>query len=121
MKKKIEQEGVDVNAKDSMHRTPLTCAAINGRAKAVKYLVEHGADVNLPDGEKSDDESPLIAAVNSGKLEVVKMLVEAGADLDYAPKEYKDSIALAYAKEARRSKVVEYLLFALYTRAVDST
>ncbi|MDM8007485.1 MAG: ankyrin repeat domain-containing protein [Phycisphaerae bacterium] len=110
MKKKIEQEGVDANAKDSMHRTPLCCAASDGRARAVKYLLEHGADVNLPAGARSDGESPLIAAVNSGKLDVVKMLVEAGADLDYAPKEYKDGTALAYAKESRRSKLVEYLL-----------
>ena len=110
MKKKIEQEAIDVNAKDSMHRTPLCCAASAGGARAVKYLIEHGADVNLPDGAKSDDESPLIAAVNSGKLDVVKMLVEAGADLDYAPKDYPEGTALAYAKEARRSKVVEYLV-----------
>jgi ankyrin repeat protein len=111
VKKKIEQQGVDVNAKDASHRTPLICAALAGRAKVVQYLLARGADLNLPSGAKSDGESPLIAAALSGKVNVVRMLVEAGADLDYAPgDDSPEGTALAYAKEGRLKKVVDYLL-----------
>ncbi len=110
VKRKIEQEGVDIHCRDPQGQTPLICAALEGRATVVKYLIDHGADVNLAAGAKSDGESPLIAAAMSGKVPVVKLLVEAGANLDYEPQGQKGHTALAYAKAERLKKVVEYLL-----------
>jgi hypothetical protein len=110
VKRLVERDSVDVNVKDAKGETPLICAAMNGRAKVVRYLLDKGADVNLAAGTKSDGISPLLAAVMSGKVETVRMLVEAGGDLDYTDKDYEEGNALTYAKDARLKKVVEYLL-----------
>jgi ankyrin repeat protein len=110
VKAKVEKERVNINARDAAQQTPLICAAHSGRAKVVKYLIEQGADVNLPAGAQGDHMSPLIAAAISGKVEVVKLLIEAGADLDYSPKGFEIETALTYAKAARLKDVVAYLL-----------
>ena len=81
--------------------TPLINAVMAGESKIVRYLLDRGADVNLPAGPAGKKgNSPLIQAVMSGKLEVVRMLVEAGADLDYSHRDFKGG-ALAAAKEMR--------------------
>ncbi len=116
VRKSLEKDRVNINCHDAQHKTPLICAAIQGRSKVVRYLIDQGADVNLPAGPKSNKESPLIAAALSGKVEVVKLLVDAGANLDYTPKNYKDGTALAHAKGERRRDVVKYLLEVQKTR-----
>src|SRR5688572_24084179 len=83
VKRLIEQDRVDVNARDARDATPLMNAALGGRTKVVRYLLDHGADVNRTGGKKSDGNSPLIEAATAGKVEIVRMLVEAGADVDY--------------------------------------
>jgi hypothetical protein len=45
----------------------------------VKYLVEHGADVNMPDDMGT---TGLIVAVYSGNIEIVRFLCERGADVN---------------------------------------
>jgi ankyrin repeat protein len=94
VKRRVEAGG-DVNDYDKSGRTPLHCAALNGKADVVKYLLAAGADPNGGD-------SPLEAGASSGKLKIVQMLIAAGAnDLDNA---------LMSAKQARQKKVVDYLL-----------
>jgi ankyrin repeat protein len=111
VKRLVEQEGVDVNARDARDATPLKNAALGGRTKVVRYLLDHGADVNRPGGKKSDGNSPLIEAAMAGNVEIVRMLVEAGADVGYEASGYDvDYDALAAAKTARQKKVVDYLL-----------
>ena len=41
--------GADVNAVDQYGRSPLHWAARNDHWLAVKWLIDHGADVNIPD------------------------------------------------------------------------
>ncbi len=55
-------------------------AAQNGHLPVVKYLVQHGADVNYPHG------FPLINSAKNGHLLVVKYLVEHGVNgtIDHA-------------------------------------
>ncbi len=62
-----------------MHgRTPLIVAAINGHAGAVKYLLEHGADIHFTD---SGGCGVLGSVVEWGvDREMVRLLIEAGAD-----------------------------------------
>jgi ankyrin repeat protein len=107
VKRLVEQDGADVNARDAGDGTPLINAAMAGEAKIVRYLLERGADVNRVAGKKGN--SPLIEAVMSGKLEIVRMLVDAGGDLDYSSSEFKGG-ALGAAKEMRQRKLAEYLL-----------
>jgi ankyrin repeat protein len=58
----------------------LVLAALNGRAEAVQWLVEGGADVNRPSADLYPHGTPLHHAVCSGSLATVRALVEAGAD-----------------------------------------
>jgi peptide-methionine (S)-S-oxide reductase len=57
-------------------------AALNGRADALRRMLELGVDVNAPSAELYSHGTPLHHAVCSGSLESVRVLVEAGAGLD---------------------------------------
>lgn len=59
----------------------LVLAALNGRAAGAKWMLEHGASVNVPSDDLYSHGTPLHHAVCSGSLDTVKVLVEAGADL----------------------------------------
>ena len=81
IKQLVEQQGVDVNAKDSSTGgTALMYASYSGHLEIVKYLISKGADVNA----KSDNGSTalIVASGEKGHLEVVKYLVSKGADIN---------------------------------------
>jgi peptide-methionine (S)-S-oxide reductase len=65
---------------ESEKQFALVLAALNGKADAVKWMVETGADVNRPSAELYAHGAPLHHAVCSGSLATVRALVEAGAD-----------------------------------------
>lgn len=72
----------DINAKDNDGITQLHIAAANGYVSVVKYLVEHGADV---DSRDCDYWTPLHGAACWGTLQhakVIELLVQAGADIN---------------------------------------
>lgn len=85
---------IDIDATDSMGRTPLYLAARSGNVDVVKFLISHGAAVNstvadsLPLCPLSSaprpiwfrHATPLHAAAQGGGCEVVKVLLESGAD-----------------------------------------
>jgi peptide-methionine (S)-S-oxide reductase len=58
----------------------LVLAALNGKAEAVKWMVDAGADVNRPSADLYAHGTPLHHAVCSGSLATVQALVDAGAD-----------------------------------------
>jgi peptide-methionine (S)-S-oxide reductase len=58
----------------------LVLAALNGKAEAVKRMVEAGADVNRPSADLYAHGTPLHHAVCSGSLATVRALLDAGAD-----------------------------------------
>lgn len=60
----------------------LVLAALNGRADALRRMVELGADVNAPSQDLYAHGTPLHHAVCSGSLAAVRVLVEAGAGVD---------------------------------------
>lgn len=72
------QAGVDVNASNSSHWTPLHWAAINGDAKGVARLLKAGGNL-----EAEDDfhRTPLDLAVEKGAGEVVTLLLAQGASV----------------------------------------
>ena len=54
-------------------------ACSSGNKRLVKYLVEHGADINIPN---NTDRTPLFNACFIKNEELVKYLVEIGADIN---------------------------------------
>ena len=78
----LTKTDVDVNHVNNLGWTALLEAIIlnNGnemQQKTVQLLIEHGADVNLADGEGV---TPLEHAKQKGFKEIEKILIEAGAD-----------------------------------------
>jgi ankyrin repeat protein len=59
--------------------TPLLYAARENCRACVKVLLEHGADIDLPD---PDGVSPLHVAVMNANWDLAKDLIDAGADVD---------------------------------------
>ncbi|XP_069128227.1 serine/threonine-protein phosphatase 6 regulatory ankyrin repeat subunit A-like [Argopecten irradians] len=71
--------GVDINSKDSDHRTPLHWAATYGRTDTAQLLLQKGAVVNVT---QSDGFTPLHAATCLGHLNVSKVLMDNGAKVN---------------------------------------
>jgi ankyrin repeat protein len=101
----LGRPGIDINAKTGP-LTALNIACQTGHLKVVKLLVAAGARL-YP--QSSDEVGALASAALAGKLKVVKYLVEeVGADENRAG---PDGVTpLIYAANARRAKVVAYLL-----------
>jgi ankyrin repeat protein len=59
-------------------RTPLHSAVLNGKTKSVKWLLEHGADVNRPDSQGT---TPILLLAHQGSAEIIKILLNGGAKL----------------------------------------
>ncbi|KIN00709.1 hypothetical protein OIDMADRAFT_124708, partial [Oidiodendron maius Zn] len=55
-----------------MKRTPLHLAALNGRDKIARMLLEKGADIQAKDG---DQETPLHLACSKGHAGMIKLLI----------------------------------------------
>jgi len=58
----VEEQHLDVNAKESMGETPLHFAAASGALDVVQWLVQNGADANALDGS---GKTPAMAAAES--------------------------------------------------------
>lgn len=85
---------------------PLVWAARAGQTKTVRWLLDHGADVNAADNPKGySSYSPLSAAVRCSDHALVKLLLDRGANIN-APKE--DALYVAIA--AGRTEIVKLLL-----------
>ncbi|MFC1652081.1 ankyrin repeat domain-containing protein [Planctomycetota bacterium] len=71
-------QGVDVNAKDELGKTPLFWAISLRQIKVVDLLITQGADVNA---KTQDGQTPLYIAVIRGSREVMEMLIANGAEV----------------------------------------
>jgi len=80
-------------------------AARDNHLPVVKYLIEHGADVNAKD---NDDETALMEAADNGHLPVVQYLVEHGADVN--AKDDTNWTPLTWAARNGHLSVVQYLI-----------
>ena len=139
---KYIKKGCDVNRNSeetvSYGKTPLMCAASEGRFDVVKYLIDCGADVNekgylkqtalhyasgrgdlkvvealLSKGAEIDVEdeyrcTPLMLAAGWGHIDILLYLIDHGADVN--KKGYRKPTALHYASKRGDLKVVEALL-----------
>jgi hypothetical protein len=66
---------------DGAKRFAFVLAALNGKAKALEWMIRQGIDVNQPSADLYSHGTPLHHAVCSGSLAAVKVLVNAGADV----------------------------------------
>ena len=71
----------DVNARDAWGHTPLMSAARSGNLERMKWLLDHGADVNAKDDRYGMNAFMWACNSSRGKLEMVlRLLIEKGAD-----------------------------------------
>ncbi|MEH7124986.1 ankyrin repeat domain-containing protein [Bacillus sp. JJ1773] len=75
--KRLIDEGVDINTKDSEGRTATMIATYNNDVETVKVLIKAGANVNIQDNMKNN---PFLYAGAEGYVEILKLTIEAGAD-----------------------------------------
>ena len=86
------QRGADVNARDKGGMGPLHRASQRGHAKIVQMLLDHNADINLPDLDHletiTDVGSPVIKgwtplhlASEEGHVKISELLIQHGADV----------------------------------------
>jgi hypothetical protein len=94
--------GADVNGRGYCF-APLFLAAGQGRVNAVRYLLDHGADVNV---REKFGRTPLMEAAYSGYPEVIKELLFRGADINVIG---TDGTALDIGINRNNSAVVELL------------
>lgn len=73
----LVRTGADIDARDEHGQTGLMIAARDGQAPVVRWLVEHGANLNHT---AKFHLSALMLAVINGRDAIVGILVDAGAD-----------------------------------------
>ncbi|CCG52957.1 Protein of unknown function containing ankyrin repeat signature [Flavobacterium indicum GPTSA100-9 = DSM 17447] len=100
--KKIKTERV---AQTTNYWTPLCYACFIGNSKAVKLLIEKGANVNYKD---SNGQTPLILASITGNIEEIALLLKAGADINGV--DMNNSSALIHASAEGNLLTVKYLV-----------
>src|SRR5262249_38078447 len=81
----------------------LALAALNGRADALRRLIDIGVDLNATSPPLYAHATPLHPAVCSGSLDAVKALVEAGAELGAKDTGYQ-ATPLGWAEHYRAEK-----------------
>ena len=103
----VEKKGVDVNARNNVHNTPMHHAAgWNSDADVMQYLVSQGGKVNV---KNSAGNPPLYFAVSSNSAKVVKILVSNGAKVN---ERIHGTTLLHHAAESKKCKVevLKYLI-----------
>ncbi len=76
-----EKDPGSIGGKDPAGRTPLHWACRGVHLEVVRFLVEHGADVNAADRSGL---TPLHSLASRGHLEAARLLIEKGARVDAA-------------------------------------
>jgi hypothetical protein len=82
VKRLVEDERVDINSELSDGTMPLIVALRNNDMRMMTYLVEHGADVNVPtQRDWEGGATPLQIAVQEGSFEMCSYLLDKGANV----------------------------------------
>ncbi|KAL3443138.1 ankyrin repeat-containing domain protein [Aspergillus insuetus] len=85
---------------------PLTLAARHGNESVVRFLLQHGADV---DSKDHFGRTALSNAAHTGHLSIVRILVDHGADLDHLDSHTK-ATPTESAIKAGHTEIVRFLL-----------
>lgn len=101
--------GCDVNALDERHGTALHFASSAGLVEMVEILVEAGANVDIPDGDRA--QYALHRAATGGHCDIVRMLLAAGSVVDAVDIRWNTS--LHCAAQHGHYQVIELLHYQL--------
>ena len=105
----LHEFGVDVNiprSPDTPQR-PIWTAVVQGETETVRWLIEHGSDINYGWGGEQPSCVPLPVAISDGYDEIVRLLVEAGADL--LAKDRNNLTPLDWADAQKNPRIADYL------------
>jgi len=98
----------------SYNETPLSIAFSNGNETLIKYLIEHGANVNIKwKNCNGEEKTLLIVACEIGNIYLVKYLIENGADVNLKVKDSETPLIAAIKYEKKRkmhNPIINYLL-----------
>lgn len=109
--------GADINAPDAYGYTPLMNAAMLGRLKVVRALIELGADVQR---KGQFGYTALHAAAQGGHLEAVQALVKYGASVNCKNDDGDIPLILGmYQKEEKDKIPMVYSLFKLFVELMQ--
>lgn len=75
----LKENPLLVNKEDANGRTPIFTAIMRRNREMVKFLIEHGADINIQCNSLT---TPLYFASLNNNLEYLNYLLDAGADVD---------------------------------------
>ena len=87
------QAGFDANMKDTRGNPLLTVAVRSGNAAIVNVLLEGGADINAPSGDRGY--SPLMDAVYTKNASIAALLLERGANPNGQGRDSETAICIA--------------------------
>ncbi len=100
------EEGADVQeVTDPARWTPLHFACLNGHARVVRLLCEHGADPNVLDGMQR---TPMHLAARADDFESVRELTKLGAHTSV--QDLDGNTPLHYAAEAGKNRLIRLLV-----------
>ena len=110
------QNSPDLINAPSEGSTPLVKAAYNGWLKVAAYLLDHGANIDVPSRDLPWTHelriyglvSPLVAAVGAGNKAMTQLLIDRGADVNF--KGDRGEMPLQLAAEKGFQAVTEVLL-----------
>ena len=120
--KKWVRDGHDIDTRcmtDGEGWTLLISCAMHGKLELVKWLIRHGANVNLPTTKRQ--ETALHASVDGAcHREIIQVLIAAGADVN-AHNRIGSTALIAAAYDGDHSCVLDLLLAGADRSMVDAT
>ena len=110
VKEIIDRDPNEINVQDSRGFTPLHLASGKGHIEIVKFLLNHGADI---ESEIFDGETPLLIAARfaiNGKYETIKTLLEHGAKVNHKDKDGRTALhkAAMYSSKEVMNLLISY-------------
>eukprot|EP01114_Cavostelium_apophysatum_P013776 TRINITY_DN3414_c0_g1_i1.p1 TRINITY_DN3414_c0_g1~~TRINITY_DN3414_c0_g1_i1.p1 ORF type:complete len:598 (-),score=111.98 TRINITY_DN3414_c0_g1_i1:37-1830(-) len=102
----IEEEKVDINSKGDDDVTALHWAAYKGHFEIARYLVEHGAEIDVPN--RSELHTPLMWACIGGYIRIVYFLLQHGADVNKV--DSRGYNALHHAVQYNQTVIAHFLM-----------
>ena len=102
-------DGANVNAVTGAGRTPLMSATTYGHINIVRFLIEHGADINIKDTHNGWTALMFSTGIKNEEFEIAKLLIENGADVNEISTKH-GATALMMACNKCHSKIARLLI-----------